>query len=61
VLREKAESSMKQLKEIQDMQKNMKQDRDFIKQEKAILEEKVLKQGEELVMLKDQLNATYKH
>ena len=42
-LREKAESSIRQMEESKEMLKNLQTDRDVIKQEKAILEEKVNK------------------
>ena len=56
-LREKAESSIRQCDELKDMQRSLKTDRDVVKQEKVILEEKVNRQNEELINLKDQLNA----
>lgn len=59
-LREKAESSIRQCDELKDMQRSLKTDRDVVKQEKAILEEKVGRQNEELINLKDQLNAKFK-
>lgn len=41
------------MEELKEMQKNLQIDRDVIKQEKAILEEKVNKQTDELISVKD--------
>lgn len=51
--KEKADSAVRQLDELKELQKSLKTDRDVIKQEKNILYEKVTKQTDELVNLKD--------
>ena len=52
-MRERAESSMRQMDEVKELQKNIIMDRDIIFQEKEILKDRVIKQADELINLKD--------
>lgn len=60
ILREKAESAIRQMDDLKDVQKNLAVDRDYINQEKEILQERVQAQSDELMNMKDQLNAYQK-
>lgn len=57
ILREKSDSAIRQMDDLKEIQKNMAVDRDIIKQEKEILQERVQAQNEELMNMKDQMNA----
>lgn len=57
ILREKAESALRQMDDLKEVQKNLAVDRDIINQEKEILQERTSALNEDLVNLKDQMNA----
>lgn len=57
ILREKAESAIRQMDDLKEVQKNLAVDRDYINQEKEILQERVQVQSDEIINMKDQINA----
>lgn len=57
---EKAESTNRQLEDLKEINRNLAQDKDLIKQEKELLEDKCTRQMDELNQMKDKFNAKYK-
>ena len=53
MLREKAESALRQMEDLKEVQKNIAVDRDIINQEKEILQERAQAQNDDLSNLKD--------
>jgi len=53
ILREKAECAIRSMDDLKEIQKNLAVDRDIIKQEKEILQERVQTQNEDLMSMKD--------
>ena len=60
IIKEKSESAIRQLEDMKQTQKNLVADRDIVKQEKQILDERIKRQNDEVTNLKDKLHAKYK-
>lgn len=57
---EKAESSNRQIEDLKEVNRSLATDKDMVKQEKELLEDKCTRLKEELNQLKDRFNAKYK-
>lgn len=57
---EKAESSNRQIDDLKEVNRSLATDKDMVKQEKELLEDKCTRLKEELNQLKDRFNAKYK-
>ena len=60
IMREKAESALRSMDELKEIQKNLAVDRDIINQEKEILQERAQNLNDDLTNMKDQVNALTK-
>lgn len=57
---EKAESSNRQVEDLKEINRSLATDKDIVKQEKELLDDKCTRLKEELNSLKDRFNAKYK-
>tara|TARA_B110000285_G_scaffold222847_1_gene277528 strand:+ start:904 stop:1086 length:183 start_codon:yes stop_codon:yes gene_type:complete len=57
---EKAESTNRQMDDLKEINRNLATDKDVVKQEKELLEDKCSRLQDELSTLKDRFNAKYK-